>query len=79
MKYLILIMSLGGMLQPTAPIEENEINKIIIEAQPDTCYDELMGTWFINFHKNQEAGADMKDADKKAADRALEMYHKCAD
>ena len=77
MKYLLLMLPLLGAFQPNVSTNKNELNEIIITQPTDECFDELMYTWFIQFHKMQEDGQDMNHADQKAAMEAINMFNKC--
>lgn len=43
----------------------------------DQCFELRMEQWYISFHKYQEQGMDMFDADKRAMEDAERGYESC--
>ena len=41
------------------------------------CFDLKMEQWYISFHKYQEQGMDMFEADKRAMEDAVKGYESC--
>ena len=58
----------------SAPEKLNEVATVKII---DECYDDTMATWFVEFNESQENGANMNEADEKAAIAALINYDSC--
>lgn len=76
MNLITLMFAVVGYLN-TSSIQENEMNKIIVSDESEECFDELMFTWFIEFHKQQEEGLTMDDADRNASNKAVNLYKTC--
>lgn len=54
-----------------------KLNEVIATESIDDCYDTTMETWFVEFNENQDNGATMSDADKKASKLALASFKDC--
>jgi len=54
-----------------------KLNEVIITQSIDNCYDSTMTIWFMEFHKRQENGADMSEADEIASKIALVSFNDC--
>lgn len=51
----------------------SELNALIIQ-QNDECLEEVMSSWFEEFHKAQNQGLDMHEADQKAISKTLSDF-----
>lgn len=55
----------------------DRLNTLMAEQPLDDCYDNTMEAWFIEFNTNQEEGVTMEEADKRAAEKALNQFDEC--
>lgn len=73
---LALVVGLAMMFTNyNNPVER--LNSLMADQPLDDCYDNTMEAWFIEFNNTQEEGVSMEEADKKAAQKALNQFDEC--
>lgn len=54
-----------------------QLNALMADEPITDCYDNTMEAWFVEFNNNQEEGVTMEEADKIAAEKALNQFDEC--
>lgn len=73
---LLIVVSMSMIFTNyTNPVDR--LNSLMADQPLDECYDNTMEAWFIEFNTTQEDGVTMAEADKIAAERAVNQYDEC--
>ena len=74
----VLVIVIGFVLMFTNYSNPTKrLNALMADEPIDDCYDNTMDAWFVEFNNTQDKGVNMKEADKRAAERALNQFDEC--